>query len=327
MTIKTTSQAFDELDENLKLDPRERARAIKIHNEITAALIKVQLAIAAFLQGSFARKTMLAPLRDIDKVLILAWDPNDKGPGSASRAAHKVAGTLRDLYPNHTVTIGKHCVKLELDSDDFTFDIVPAVETDDGTGDVWIIDTEQDRWERSNTRTLISIIQQRNQDCDGRWVRQVRFVKLFVREQLDGIVPGLHVEKYTWDSVKDNMPHDGAVAAILAKGAELLAPGTTYTEPTGRDRIDHRLSTVDRQRAHTEFTRAAAAAAKAVTHARNGEHNAAIAIWHSLFGDDFSKPDERSAIKALDRGAGIAGTVTSTAPVKAPKTRSWRPGA
>jgi hypothetical protein len=321
---QTVTEAFDQLDERLKLDPAERDRAIRIHNDITTSLKEALVVILAFLQGSFARKTMLAPLRDIDKVVIIRWDRRDVGPGSAMRAARRVAAALRELYPEYRVSIGKHCVLLELADDDFTFDIVPAIECDDDSGDVLIIDTEQDRWERSNTRTLIASTQARNQDCDGRWVRQVRFVKLYVREQLHGLVKGIHVEKFGWDAVKDTMPHDEAVAAILAVGADLLTPGVAYTDPTGFDRIDDRLDPQERIIAHREFQRAAEQAARAVELARNGEHNAAIAIWSDLFGEEFPQPDAAAAIDDLGRGKGIASVITSTAPLAPRPTRAWR---
>jgi hypothetical protein len=320
----TTAQAFDTLDENLKLDPTARARAIRAHNEVTLDLTAQGTICDAFLQGSFRRKTMLAPLRDIDKVVIITWDAEDTGPGSARRAAEMVAAALRSIYPDAAVEIGKHCVKLQRPQDDFSFDAVPAIECDDDTGDVLIIDTDQDRWERSNTRALIKAVQERNGECDGQWVRQARMVKLFVRERLAGCIPGLHVEKYAFDAVKDDMPHDEAVAAILAKGAELLAPGISYSDPIGVDRIDDRLDPADRERARQDFERAAGEAGRAVQHARDGNDNAAIAIWHNLFGDDFPKPDERAALNDLGRGFGIATTVTRTAPVQPRETRAWR---
>jgi hypothetical protein len=66
------SEAFAEFDEELKLDPAERKAAQRLHNEMTQLLIRAGVIVSAFLQGSFARKTMLAPLRDIDKIVIMA---------------------------------------------------------------------------------------------------------------------------------------------------------------------------------------------------------------------------------------------------------------
>ena len=54
-------EAFEVFDQKLKLNPRERAAAIRLHNEITAVLLAAGVIVRAFLQGSFARKTMLGP--------------------------------------------------------------------------------------------------------------------------------------------------------------------------------------------------------------------------------------------------------------------------
>ena len=70
----TVTEAFVRLRENIKLDPAELARAITIHNKVTEYLKSIGLIVAAFLQGSLARKTMINPLRDIDKVVLLAVD-------------------------------------------------------------------------------------------------------------------------------------------------------------------------------------------------------------------------------------------------------------
>jgi hypothetical protein len=52
---------FETLDDNLKLDPAERARAVTAHNHLTAVLVADRVAKRTRLQGSFARKTMLPP--------------------------------------------------------------------------------------------------------------------------------------------------------------------------------------------------------------------------------------------------------------------------
>ena len=323
MSRFTVPEAFDQFDDALKLDPDERDRAIEIHNTITERLKDAAVVIGGFLQGSFARKTMLAPLRDIDKVLLLEWGPTDQGPGSARRAAEAVSTALRSLSTAYTVDIGKHCVKLEFANESFSFDIVPAIDLGD---DVMIVDTEQDRWERSNTRELIRVVQDLNRQCNGRWVRQVRFAKEFVRRNLDGSVPGLHVEAFAHAAIDKSMPHDEALAAIFRAAAEALAPEATYTDPTGVDRLDHRLEARVRQLALAEFSKAAGRADEAVAAAKRGEQNAALGIWHDLLGDKFPKPDEKAVFGALGAGVGVGAfnTVSRKASVKTPNTRAWR---
>jgi hypothetical protein len=75
---------------------------------------------------------------------------------------------------------------------------VPAFETDTDDDDVLIANTETNTWDRSNTRTLIRVIAERNQACDGRFVHQVRMAKRFVVHSLEGLIPGLHVETFAY---------------------------------------------------------------------------------------------------------------------------------
>lgn len=63
----TVAGAFDRLDEALRLDRGELAEARAFHDQITQQLKELGLIRDAFLQGSLARKTMVAPLRDVDK--------------------------------------------------------------------------------------------------------------------------------------------------------------------------------------------------------------------------------------------------------------------
>ena len=89
--MKTTvSQAFAQLRNNIKLDPVEYQRAIAIHNAVTAYLTAIGLITGAFLQGSLARKTMIAPLRDVDKVVLLAVDYTKIHNGQQIAAMHEV---------------------------------------------------------------------------------------------------------------------------------------------------------------------------------------------------------------------------------------------
>lgn len=318
-----TNQAFAQARENIKLDPDELDEAIKIHNQVTEYLKKKGLIVGAFLQGSLARKTMISPLRDIDKVVLLAIDYRTR-PNGVQDAANGVANTLAELFPELVPEIDKHCVKLDFGEHTFSFDIVPAIDLGD---DIDIIDTKNNSWKRSNTRELIRVVQQRNKDCAGNFVHQARLIKHFGRHQLDGYLPGLHLESLAFPMIPSTMNDDEALAATLAGGARALAPGGTYFDPTGRDELGRRLDPVVRVRAQPVFVKAAEAAADAVRQRVAGNHNAAIAIWHDLLGDAFPKPNPGQALNALNLGSGVStsGVVTPLATVKPSSTRSWRP--
>jgi hypothetical protein len=206
----------------------------------------------------------------------------------------------------------------------FSFDIVPAVDLGD---DIEIIDTKKGCWQISNTRELMRVVADRNIACKGRFIHQARFGKTFVRNTLDGLVPGLHVEAFAFPVITEPMDDDEATAALLASGARSLAPGATYTDPTGVDELGHRLDPPARTKAHAAFVEGARLAEIAVAYRKADNHNAAIAIWHKLFGDCFPKPDAGTALAVLGTGGGVgtAAVVSRAAAVAPTPTRSWRP--
>ena len=318
-----TTHAFASARDNIKLDAIELADAMAVHNRVTEHLKRLGLIVGAFLQGSLARKTMISPLRDIDKVVLLVIDYRSR-PNGAQEAAHVIADALQGMFPHLTPEIGKHCVKLDFGEHTYSFDIVPAIDLGD---DVDILDITSNRWKRSNTRELIRVVQQRNTDCGGQFIHQARLIKQFGRHQLNGEVPGLHLESFAYAVILLELEDDEAIAAALAEGARALAPGSTYYDPTGKDELSHRLDVRVRHAAHAKFVVAAQSAAEAVRNRVAGNHNAAIAIWHDLLGEPFPKPDPGKALSALSLGSGVttAGVVSPAAAIRPTPTRSWRP--
>jgi hypothetical protein len=334
-TAATTPQpiihGFDEFDEALKLNPGERLRAERIHNEITAYLIAKGLITSAFLQGSFRRKTMIAPLRDIDKVVILHEALRGHSP---HQVMDLIEQALRTQFPGAVFDRTKHSLKIDLGPGSFDFDVVPAWETTTSDDDVLIANTKpepgEDLWVRSNTRELIRVVSQRNQDTDGKFVRQIRMGKQVVKEHLDGVIPGLHIESWAYAAVTTSMPHDEALAVILAAAADKI--GGTYYEPTGVDRISERLDPSDVAKAAPVLRELARKAAEARNLSAAGDAAGTLAVWKSVCGELFPAPPSQSAGEALSRaftGATVtsAGTVSSTAAgaQRSQPTRSWAP--
>ena len=327
MPTNPTAAAFADLHVALQLDPRERARAQEIHNTVTDALKGRGVIHDAFLQGSFRRKTASAPLRDIDKVVLLANDFRTQ-PNGHVQAAQLVKAELQLLYPDRRIEIGRHAVTLDLGPGSFQFDIVPAIDLGD---DIEIIDLSnapgKTPWRRSNTRQLIKVVSERNQACDGRFVEYVRVVKHIVRTTMNGVVPGLHVEAFAFSVIDAAFEHDDdAIAAILGAGARLLSPPNEYRDPTGDDVLSARLDPIAREAARTAFAATAEQSAQAVALRCAGDFRAANALWFKIIGDPFTRPSDRDALSRLGSGSGVTagGVVSSTAAIRPTATRSWR---
>jgi hypothetical protein len=327
-TPQTTVEAFDLFDENLKLNPVERARAEKTHREITALLMLKGLIVSAFLQGSFARKTMIAPLRDVDKIVVLHPDLDGLSP---EEVMDQIEAVLREVYTNATFDRSRHALQVDFGKESFYFDTVPAWESPTDDDDVMIANRETGGWDRSNTRTLIRVVAERNKATEGVWIRQVRMAKQVIKHLLDGIIPGLHVESWAYIAVTGRMAHDVALATILERGSTLL--GRTYTEPTGVEVISDRLKPDVIAAARPVLEHAAARAREARRLTEIGEHNEAIRIWHDLCGDCFPPVRTQGAGEALAT-AFAGGSVTSSGAVAASAlgqqvnrpTRAWAPG-
>jgi hypothetical protein len=321
-------QAFDSFDDELKLDPAKRIQAEAFHRDLTCRLKADQIISSAFLQGSFARKTMLKPLRDIDKVVIL--DPRYSrfltDVAGSTLAAELVETALQGYYPDATFSSTRHSIQMDLGADTFSFDVVPAFEVDDGTTDVVIIDLKSGSWERSNTRTLIKVVAERNKACDGAFIHQVRFVKHWARCVFGDRLPGLHVEAIAFACVDQPLGHAEAIARIFACGAQLLSPRSSYTDPTGVDELSTNITDVDREIARQAFVSASARATQALALDEAGNHDAAVSTWFSIFGEPFSngKPVGGDYLRRLGAGAAVSTGIATSVPRTTP-TRAWAP--
>ena len=320
-------QAFDAFDDALKLDPDERLRAEGFHRALTTRLKADQVISSAFLQGSFARKTMLKPLRDIDKVMILNQQYSHllaDTRGSVA-AANLVEEVLRGYYPNATFSQTRHSIQIDPGPGTFSFDVVPAFEADDGSSNVLIVDLKSEVWERSNTRTLMDVVADRNKSCNGAFIHQVRLVKHWARLVLGGRLPGLHVEAIAFACIDEEFDHANAVSRVFACGSQLLSSSSKYTDPTGVDDLSAKIADVDREAARQAFVVASNQAAQALALDANGDHEAAIVIWKSVFGEIFmANSAGADFLRSLGVGAGATAAAGKAYPKTTP-TRAWAP--
>ncbi|MET8378434.1 nucleotidyltransferase [Streptomyces microflavus] len=329
----STKGAFDAFDEELNLDGRERESAQKRHNEITEHLVNAGLAIATFLQGSFARKTMLKPLKDVDMVIRMhpRLEKTLRQRGGPAQAMSLIREVIAEKYPDALFDVDDapaHALQVTFAELDFTFDLVPALDVEDSEI-VYIADRENDTWEWSNTRTLNRIISTRNQATSGRFVHQVRMLKSFKKGNplLDDTC-GLLWEAFAYVAVTGTLEHSQALAITLAHAAQAVAH--PVLDPTGVDDLTAEWTIDERETYVTTLAATARRAAEARRLEEDGQHAAAIEIWHTLIGDPFPQAEAQNATDAL-RALG-AGSITSTGrAVVSPRgqqparpARSWR---
>ncbi|WP_203417272.1 nucleotidyltransferase [Jiangella ureilytica] len=157
--------SFTKLDENLNLDPFVRLKAQNIHNTIRDDLTKAGLIAGSFLQGSFARKTMLKPLKDVDIVCLLPaymWELL-RGPDGPGKAMESFKAPVAERWPGVQFDIGDEpsgkALRVTLPDVDFTIDLVPAFDQEGSY--VLIGDRFEGTWEPSNTRIQLKKVSDR----------------------------------------------------------------------------------------------------------------------------------------------------------------------
>jgi hypothetical protein len=336
MNPTSTSAAFGIFDAELNLDTAERDKAMDRHQEITEVLTEAGIAASTFLQGSFARKTMPKPLKDVDMVIVLseefreAWFGAGKGGPAAAMA--RLRREIEKHWPDALFDVDDepaHALQITFPDCTFTVDLVPAFADANGGEDVFIADRELDRWERSNTRTLRRVVTERNQATGGVFVHQVRMGKAFKsdKSELQDLC-GLVIESLCYGAITKRMSHAAAMVAFLEHAASAVMG--KVMDPTGVDDLAEEWTSSARTTYSEAFATAAARGREALSLAADGEHTAAIEIWHSVFGDPFPAPSPQTPAQAL--AALAAGSITSAGRAVSSRrgvqpnrpARSWR---
>lgn len=313
--MTAVDQAFDQFDTSLNLALGERTKAELRHNYVRDVLEAAGIIVGSFLQGSFARKTMLKPLKDVDIVCLLPETKRSDftGPGGAARALESFKEPIGSKWPTAKFDSGEEpagkALRVEFDDVDFTIDLVAAFEVPGDTEDVIIADREADEWVVAKSRTLNRLIRERNQECGGRFIHQVRMAKTLkhTHEDLDHF-KGIVIESVAYEAVKTSMTHQEALAAIVKAAADLLRG--PLMDPTGEGDVTAKWSYAERQRAVEKLGELSQRAEEALSLEAGGDEHGAQDVWGSVLGEDFPKPPARTPAEVL--GTWHVGSTTST---------------
>ncbi|MEP6527081.1 MAG: nucleotidyltransferase [Nocardioidaceae bacterium] len=331
---RTVNSAFASFDEELNLDPRERDKAQRRHNDISDLLRAAGVIEASFLQGSFARKTMLKPLKDVDIVMLL-----DKGKYGHLRsdmdgpreAMELFKGPVKRQWPAVKFDAGEKpagkALRLAFPDCEFTVDLVAALPTD--TESVLIGNRDERRWEPSNTRKQIRLVRDRNTVTGGRFVHQVRMVKAFRKhhELRLEFIKGIVIESLAFDAIHLQLADKKAVSAVLWHAAEAVTG--PVLDPAGDDDVTAKWTSQQREVAVATFADQAQRAEEALRLEAHGDTEGAIDAWQAVLGKDFPDAQRRTAKESA--GAWAIGSMsragrpstTRAADQQLPAGRSW----
>lgn len=261
--------------------------------------------VAPLLIGSWARHTLIAPLKGSDVDLLVPLDMSQHGKWLSGegtiRALDRFRVILDVAYPNTPKRRDRNCITLHFS--EFGLDIVPAFRVRRPFGhqrNFRIPDSVERRWPSTNPLRYGEAVTQLNKDMQGRFVPLTKMVKAWNRS-VDSPIRSFHLECMLYTHFRglfgffervDAWLRDFSYAwMLMAFYRELpnYLRGRAY-DPITLDRLDAYLdnsaATTNREIA-IQRARVASGLAKAAYSKRKRDPAMAIGDWRELMGEAF----------------------------------------
>lgn len=163
----------------------QQAAAVRSQNHLRDVLDSGQMQgriVRSFLIGSYARRTAIRPLDDVDIVVVVdpsAWQRPlgrllDLAP-PPERILKSFARAIKYRYPTSGVHVQRRSVGLKMDHLDI--DIVPAMEKQERDGAICVPDRSADNWIDSDPSLHSTVVTEINKASKKKFLALVRLLK------------------------------------------------------------------------------------------------------------------------------------------------------
>lgn len=299
--MATITQAFHDFMLRLELTPAEQAEASRQHNElrdrIRGRLGGVQRDLIV---GSYARRTAIRPLNDIDLFLVLDpqvhRDRHDKTPG---HILDRLQSALRGCYerPGPAIRIQGRSVNIEFSGTGIGYDLIPAfalnstsaADPDDMVYE--IPDRERAAWIQTNPARHRRRCVEANERAGGMLNRLIKAAKHWNRSHREGNgdkpLRSFHLEAMCYEAFSTR-PADERRGLHALFGHLASRVLTQCPDPAGLSpHIDAGIGPEHRQRVHHKLRAAELVTREAVRHEERGDDAAACRCWGAVLGEPF----------------------------------------
>lgn len=336
MSITTVQQAFEEFEKDkVRVPSWQNDRAKEVHPDIREAVEADlgELFERAFLAGSYARKVQTVRLKDIDIIVVLN-DPDGTFNVSANAALERLRQAAKTCDIVAGTRKGVRAMKLTIDGEEFTVDLVAALE--DPFGDLrlarYLPNEYFDDWTSANPQGQLDAHWQKNKDTEGIFIPTVRIVKYWnQRTKYNGknAMPSYLAESMLFHALTSKLGYADAVAKFFRAAETHLAISSPTVSCPGSpgNKVDERLDDARRQFALEKVQDALVHVDEALA---QDEPADAMDCWAKVFGPAFPAPsgDTSALAAALRSGTAVAkGTGISTGGASGRQvinSRPWR---
>jgi hypothetical protein len=291
-------EAFDQFLRGLELTPSEQDKAARQQADLRERLRR-QLAgvVRDVLVGSYARKTAIRPLNDIDVFIEL-----DATQWAARRRAapvlllEDVQRSLRACYgaTAPTTRIQGRSVNIEFTGTGIGYDIIPAfIVSSPGSGTIYEIpDRTRQTWIKTNPESHRQRCVDANARAGGMLNRLIKAAKYWNRGRAtpagDKPLSSFHLEAMAYHALPQ-APQDERTGFLSVLRSLQQAVTQKCSDPAGLGpNLDATWTSAERQRAQAALADAVSGASRAIACERAGDHAQACQSWRALLGPQFA---------------------------------------
>jgi Second Messenger Oligonucleotide or Dinucleotide Synthetase domain len=292
--MPTVAQAFHNFLTNLELRQDEQETASKKQNDLRDLLRTKMPGIARdILVGSYARRTAVRPLNDIDIFLIL--DPSVHGHRRSRPPLlllEDLQRALRNCYsvPGPETRIQGRSVNIEFSGSSIAFDVIPAFSEGSRPGNYEIPDRNQETWIKTNPERHNKACIEANNRADGALNQLIKAAKHWNYRQGDADsdkpLRSFHLEVMAYSAFASapRNPREG-MAFLLEHLTNRISRPCPEPADLGPN-LDADLTAEARKRAEEALLRASSRAKEAVR-CETTDPSRAHEGWRELFGAEY----------------------------------------
>ncbi len=279
----TIQGGFDILRANLEITDLQATTVSTRQKSVRGAVERGFTVRDSFLAGSYARSTMVGPLKDADLDIFIVLHESYHGNNTSASLLACVRDVLKQTYPT-TPSISPNGQAVTITFTDFKVDVVPAFYRQGGG--YLIPNAKSGGWISTDPTVHATVLTAANKAHNGDLVPLVKMMRGWNRV-INRCFVGFYLELMTTDILNNVTISDfpSGVRYIFQHAQEKVK--FKQRDPAGFENQINPLNNVTTvEDAVDKFTRAYSAAARAKQFASN-DPRAATDEWRKIFGDYF----------------------------------------
>ena len=325
----TTAQAFDRFRQDLvdlNRDKVKKARQSRVY--LQDQLVTMAKDYPDFPRitgdfmpfGSFARRTKVRPLDDIDMLVMLNgqdaqvqqsyWDTyiclvkittdfsplepyiDEYGYVNSTKILNQFKSGLKRVsnYEKSEIKRTGVAVVLNLKSYEWAFDVVPALPVEDGAGSIlyYLIPNGRGNWMRTNPRTDQDFITEANKNQNGYLLPLIRLIKYWnAKSRAAPKLMSYHLETLLINAFRYGSPEvSSSIRWSVPDAFRNLASGIMINCPDPKGlgpNLDADMDWQTREKIRDAASQRAQYAGNALYYEQQGDHQEAIKWWRYVF--------------------------------------------